>query len=216
MDTAWFHEALEHIGATQADLARHLALAPSAVSRMLMGSRQMKAHEVVATAAFLQTPVEEVLKHAGAPGDGPAPQPGRRGRPPRPEAMSRSPTPWRDDIPIRNSEAARPSDDEPVGYAARPPNLVGVRDAYAVYMPDEHLAPRYQAGWLLYVNPFKPPIRGRDVVVHKTDRSLLVGQFVGWEYNALVLRQLAPEKTERLARGEVAACDLIVGVDQEG
>src|SRR5207244_5918601 len=35
MDTAWFLAALDRAGVSQADLARHLRLAPSAVSRML-------------------------------------------------------------------------------------------------------------------------------------------------------------------------------------
>jgi len=35
MDGRWFHQALERANATQADLARHLRLAPSAVSRMM-------------------------------------------------------------------------------------------------------------------------------------------------------------------------------------
>jgi ribosome-binding protein aMBF1 (putative translation factor) len=35
MDTIWFQQALERAGASQADLARHLRLAASAVSRML-------------------------------------------------------------------------------------------------------------------------------------------------------------------------------------
>jgi DNA-binding MarR family transcriptional regulator len=37
MDSIWFQQALERAGASQADLARHLRLAPSAISRMLKG-----------------------------------------------------------------------------------------------------------------------------------------------------------------------------------
>ena len=53
MDTSWFQHALDRVGATQADLARHLRLAPSAVSRMLRGERQMKQLETVQIAGFL-------------------------------------------------------------------------------------------------------------------------------------------------------------------
>ncbi|HEV2303343.1 MAG TPA: helix-turn-helix transcriptional regulator, partial [Stellaceae bacterium] len=87
METDWFHQALERIGASQADLARQLRLAPSAVSRMLKGERQMKLLEAVQIAQFLGAPQEEVLRHAGA-GDAPqgrgetSPARGRRGRPP--------------------------------------------------------------------------------------------------------------------------------------
>ena len=64
MDGSWFSQALARVGASQADLARHLRLAPSAVSRMLKGDRQMKPLEVVHLAAFLRVPEDEVLRHA--------------------------------------------------------------------------------------------------------------------------------------------------------
>jgi phage repressor protein C with HTH and peptisase S24 domain len=123
---------------------------------------------------------------------------------------------WQDQIPIRSADPRGSSSDEAVGYTPRPANLAGVRDAYAIYMTGEGLAPRYEPGWLLHVHPFKPPIRGRDVVVAKNGSTLLIKQFVGWEDDALVLRQLNPEEIMRIARDDVAACHLIVGVDQEG
>ena len=53
MDANWFQQAFDRAGVTQADLARHLRLAPSAVSRMLKGERQMKLLEAVQVANFL-------------------------------------------------------------------------------------------------------------------------------------------------------------------
>ena len=79
MDTIWFHQALERAGHTQADLARHLGLPPSAVSRMLRGERNMKLLEAVQTAQFLGVSQEEVLRRAGDT-DAPPPEPARRGR----------------------------------------------------------------------------------------------------------------------------------------
>ena len=81
MDTAWFLAALDRAGASQADLARHLRLAPSAVSRMLKGDRQMKLLEAAQASAFLGVSQDELLRHAASePGmampraDGPAGQ----------------------------------------------------------------------------------------------------------------------------------------------
>src|SRR5436190_452958 len=70
MDTAWFLGALERAGVSQADLARHLRLAPSAVSRMLKGDRQMKLLEAAQTASFLGVSQDEVLRRAS--GEAPA------------------------------------------------------------------------------------------------------------------------------------------------
>ena len=68
----------------------------------------------------------------------------------------------------------------------------------------------------MHVNPFKPPTRGRDVVVYKKEQAVLIKQFVRWEPDALLLRQLNPPQELRVPRDEVVECHLVVGVDQEG
>jgi hypothetical protein len=225
MDTHWFHTALERVGATQADLARHLRLAPSAVSRMLKGERQMKLLELAQVADFLDIPEEEVRRHAAEAVPLPAgdwPRVGR-GRPPAPVR----PLPAAggahntDLIPIRSAGRGGADQqmflaDGPIGHTPRPANLAGVRAAYAIYMVGDSMEPRYEAGWLLHINPFKPPVKGRDVVVYKQNDAVLIKQFVGWEGDTLVLRQLNPPETLHIPRDEVVECHLVVGSDQEG
>ena len=222
MDTIWFHNALERAGRSQADLARHLGLPPSAVSRMLRGERQVKLLEAVHIAQFLGVPQEEVLRRAGDPDASPPPlEPMRRGRPAR-SAMPLSQPNRQDMIPIRSGARGGGSEremflqDGPIGFTPRPTNLAEVRDAYAIYMTGDSMEPRYIQGWLLHVNPFKPPIRGRDVVVYKRDQAVLIKQFLRWNGDVLELRQLNPDETLQIPRTEVAECHLIVGVDQEG
>jgi len=208
MDTAWLREALARVGASQAGLARHLCLAPSAISRMLTGARQVKAIEAVNIASFLGVPAEEVLRHAGNGTAALPSEPGRRGRPR--QATPPPIVPRQDLIPILSAQNER------IGYTSRPANLSGVRDAYAIYMTGDSMEPRYPEGWLLHVNPNKPPIRGRDVVVTKTDRAVLVRQFVGRSDQALLLQQINPRESVDIPYRDVIACHLIVGVDQEG
>jgi phage repressor protein C with HTH and peptisase S24 domain len=123
-------------------------------------------------------------------------------------------------IPIRS--AGRGGNDQEmflqdeIGYTPRPANLGGVRAAYAIYMVGDSMEPRYEQNWLLHVNPFKPPRRGRDVVVYKKGQAVLIKQFVGWEGDTLVLRQLNPPDTLRIPRSDVEECHLVVGTDQEG
>jgi phage repressor protein C with HTH and peptisase S24 domain len=221
MDANWFQEALERVGASQADLARHLRLAPSAISRMLKGERQMKSLEVVQVASFLRVSQQEVLRHIGMAGEA-SPDAGaaRRGRPPR-LAIPPAPPPSHDMIPIRSAgrgggEQEMFLSDGPIGFTARPANLGGVRSAYAIYMVGDSMEPRYEQGWLLHVNPFKPPTRGRDVVVYKRNHAVLIKQFIRWDSDALVLRQLNPADELRVPRDEIVECHLVVGVDQEG
>lgn len=222
MDAIWFHQALERIGASQADLARHLRLAPSAVSRMLKGERQMRQLETVQIAGFLGVSPDEVLRHAindAVSASGPELPRSGRGRPPSTSTSGNVRS--TDPIPIRS--AGRGGNDQemfledgPIGYTSRPANLSDVRAAYAIYMVGDSMEPRYEPGWLLHVNPFKPPTRGRDVVVYKLGQVVLIKQFVGWEGNTLVLRQLNPPQTLRIPRTEVRECHLVVGADQEG
>jgi phage repressor protein C with HTH and peptisase S24 domain len=221
MDATWLHQALQRAGASQADLARHLGLAASAISRMTSGERQVKAIEVPHIASFLGVSQEEVLRHALTDGVAAA-EPARRGRPPR-SASPAAPSPPQTGelVPIRSAGRGGADqqmflEDGPIGYTPRPANLNGVRDAYAIYMIGDSMEPRYEQGWLLHVNPFKPPTRGRDVVVYKTGQAVLIKQFVGWQGDHLVLRQLNPDETFRVPRVEIVECHLIVGVDQEG
>jgi phage repressor protein C with HTH and peptisase S24 domain len=225
MDASWFHRALERAGVSQADLARHLRLAPSAVSRMLKGERQIKLLEVAQIAALLGVTPEDVVRHAGdAAAEAPAADAPRRGRgrpPGRTAAVSPVVARATDQIPIRSAGRGGTDqqmflEDGPIGYTARPANLGGVRSAYAIYMVGDSMEPRYEPGWLLHVNPFKPPVRGRDVVVYKRAQAVLIKQFIGWEGDTLVLRQFNPPETLRIPRDEVVECHLVVGADQEG
>lgn len=224
MDAPWFHDALHRAGVTQADLARHLRLAPSAVSRIFKGERKIKLLEAAQIAAFLGVSQEEVLAHAGDTEAAKADPEPRRGRPPvaRPAPLLEKPRATMADlIPIRSAGRGGEGQemyvaDGTLGYTRRPVNLIGIRNAYAVYMVGDSMEPRYEQGWLLHVNPFKPAIRGRDVVVYKRDNSVLIKQFIGLAGDKILLRQLNPAKEFEVPQKDVAEYHLIVGVDQEG
>ncbi len=187
---------------------------------MLKGERQMKPLETVQIAGFLGVAPEEVLSRAvgnGVPASDSEPPRRSRGRPPGAGLGSAH---GADQIPVRSGGRGGTDQEmflnDPIGSTPRPANLSGVREAYAIYMVGDSMEPRYEQSWLLHVNPFKPPTRGRDVVVYKRGNVVLIKQFVGWEGDTLVLRQLNPPETLRIPRGEVRECHLVVGADQEG
>ena len=214
MDTDWFRDALARAGKTQADLARELDLLPSAVSRMLRGERGMKATEAVLVAKALGVPSEEILLRTAVPST-PSPTPPRRGRPPLRETQQFS-IAQREDPMIPICDTTGSVADEPIAFTPRPANLAGVRDAYAIYVTDDRLSPRYEAGWLLHVHPFKPVVHGRDVVIYRNDKRPLLAQFIEWQGDTLTVRLLNPAETLRFRLEDVRACHLVVGVDQEG
>jgi len=89
-------------------------------------------------------------------------------------------------------------------------------DPYALYMVGRSMSPRYEPGWLLHINPGRPPISGRDIVIYKRNSEVLIKQFVERTSTELVLKQLNPEETLRLPLSDVAEFHLIVGSDEEG
>ena len=106
-------------------------------------------------------------------------------------------------------------EDGPIGWTKRPASMENVQDAYGIYMVGDSMEPRYYQGWLLHVNPKKPPARRRDVVVYKQGNGVLIKEFVGWREDTLVLRQLNPEKEIMVQRSDIREVHLIVGSDQE-
>lgn len=61
----WFRDALKDIGKTQADLARHLGIEASQVSKLLAGGRRVQLDEVEKIAIFLGKSNAEVLHNLG-------------------------------------------------------------------------------------------------------------------------------------------------------
>lgn len=53
----------------------------------------------------------------------------------------------------------------PVDYVRRPPALSGARDAYAIYITGESMAPAHPAGELRFVHPHRPIHPGCTVIV---------------------------------------------------
>ncbi|MFD2261719.1 XRE family transcriptional regulator [Lacibacterium aquatile] len=127
--------------------------------------------------------------------------------------------PNQDIIPVRS--AARGGDEQrmfledgPIDYGPRPPVLRNVRDAYAIYVVGESMAPRYRPGYLLHINPFKPPRRENGVVVYKKDNAVLIKEFVEATSTELVLRQFNPAMELRLDRDEIAEFHTVVGTEE--
>lgn len=93
--------------------------------------------------------------------------------------------------------------------------MAGVKEAYAVYMVGDSMQPRYRAGWLLYVNPFKPYRTGRDVVVYKVNGAVLVKEFVRANDAEIIVQSLNPPTEIVIPREQVREIHLITGSEQE-
>lgn len=89
-----------------------------------------------------------------------------------------------------------PAEQAAVDMTYRPPQLAGVRDAFAVFAYDDSMAPMYRHGQTLWIYP-NAPIRVDDgVLVIKTDDHALVKQLVRRTEKAVFLREYSPKRRE--------------------
>lgn len=89
---------------------------------------------------------------------------------------------------------------EPVDFVRRPPALASVRDAYAIYVTGDSMAPRHNNGDLCFVHPHRPPSPGDTVIVQTKNWEHDPGQgyiktFRRRKAEEIVLEQLNPAAT---------------------
>ena len=192
----WIRDGLAQPGKTQRGLAAALGVDPSAISRLLGGERQLRAAELPLVVAYLDAAIPSGL----APKTAVAP---------RAPATSQATDAASRDLPVLGT-ALGGSADAPDGmfvmngeiqdYVERPPSLRGVTSAYAVYVADTSMVPRYFPGETLHVHPGRAVVRGEDtfVVVQLRAASTgeppraLVKQYLRQTADSLYLRQFNP------------------------
>lgn len=220
MTSTWIRERLVRLGRSQAGLARHLGLDASGVSRLLKGERQLKGAEAARIAAFLECPVEEVLEAlAGGERRRRAEDDGFVARPvdiPQPAELARS-------LPVFGAAMGGPDgafefNGQVHEHVERPPQLQGVRNAYAIYVNGESMHPLFRPGWLLHVNPNRPLTPGCGVVVQIRPEDghglplCYVKEFVRRSGGRLLLRQYNPPAEIEWPLEAVLAVHRIVGI----
>jgi phage repressor protein C with HTH and peptisase S24 domain len=158
----------------------------------------------------------EVLALAGVEpaSESPAPAPPSRG-PFQLRPLDQPSVPPRD-LPVMGAvkggaEGIYFNEGEPKEFVDRPPALMGVSNAFALYVDGESMEPRYYAGEILYVNPNRTVTRGCFVAVEMTDGQALIKQFIRRNDEHLVLAQLNPPKEIRLPIAQVKRIYRITG-----
>ena len=220
MELDWIRDGLLKSGKTQRGLAAALGVDPSAISRLLAGTRQLRVAELPVVAAYLDSPIPPDL----SPDTGRAPDP-------RGNAPVRAATTNPRDLPVLGTAVGGSAGGSPDGhdgmflmngeildYIERPPSLRGVASAYAVYVADTSMVPRYFPGETLHVHPGRAVVRGDDtfVVVQlrpDTDGEpprALVKQFVRQTADALHLRQFNPARELVFPLAQVESLHLII------
>lgn len=213
-ETGWIRDGLAKPGKTQRGLAHALGLDPSAVSRLLTGGRQLRAAEIPVVAAYLDSRAPSSLIEPGTT------SPARTTVAARPETQ-----PWvgARDLPVMGTVVAGSDgmflmNGEVHDYIERPPSLQGVTSAYAVYVADTSMVPRYFPGETLHIHPGRAVASGEDTFVVVQIRPeadgeaprALVKRFKRRTADTLVLEQFNPHRELEFALSDVESMHLII------
>lgn len=206
------HEKIRHLldansRLTQRGLAEAMGLDPAAVNRMLYGRRSIMAEEMPVIEAYLgQSLTLSAPQGLSA----------QRGTPPRgvsdvdaPQTVLAPPDAVLPVVPVYAlTDTGR---DTPIDYVPRHPQQIGMAEAFAFYVPDDALAPRYYAGEMIYLHPTRPPQLARDcAVILKSDTVEVVRLLRQTESKLCVASYISPIEKDIL-RKNVTAVYAVVG-----
>jgi phage repressor protein C with HTH and peptisase S24 domain len=202
-------------GLTLEQLAEAAGTSHQQILRLERGERRLTVDWMVRLAPPLGVEPKDLLPDGAAPAGA---APSGAAAPVRP-VPAPAVTATQDLIPVRS--AARGGSDQrmfledgPIDFVPRPPILRNARDAYAIYVVGDSMVPRYRAGFLLHINPYKPPRRDLGVVIYKRDQAVLIKEFVELTDRHLIVRQFNPACEITLDRAEVAEFHTVVGTEE--
>lgn len=123
---------------------------------------------------------------------------------------------WQDQVELTELHLG-----EVLDYIARPPSVANDKQAYAVTIVGDSMAPRFEPGERAYVSPRSPASIGDDVIVQllgngedqTADRvtMVLIKRLVRRTPAYVELRQFNPETTFQVPTNRVAAIHRVVG-----
>lgn len=220
-DLEWIKEGLLKPGKTQRGIAQAIGIDTTGVNRMLKGKRAIKAHELPKIRAYLEIPdpygskpeaennraVDNSQRIVATPN-----QSGLVSRVEMPVNLSGP-----KDLPIlgyvKAGEVGLYFDNgQKRGFAVRPESLIGVEDAYAVYVRDDSMSPALEHGYLLAVHPHRPYKAKDNVVIQQADGQALIKRFVSQNDKEIVCEQFNPPRRLKFDRTRVTV-HLVVDIN---
>ena len=234
MANEWIGERLRSLKKTKSGLARALGVDPARVSEIIGGRRNVQVSELPRMAEMLDMPAAQLNELLTPRNSGRSSVTGNEEPLPAPPLPPEGtdahhpehsgPPQWLRSLPIFGAETSGCGGDggfalngDIVDYAERPPSLVGAKNAYGVYVQGDSMAPRFETGWLLLVNPSRPVRKGDNVVIQirQPDQTMVrsfIALFEDRTSTRLAARQFNPSQNLEWALDEVLAIHRIVGV----
>jgi phage repressor protein C with HTH and peptisase S24 domain/DNA-binding XRE family transcriptional regulator len=199
-------ELREGLGLSQSELARRVGVTPQAVQQLEDGKVRDPRY-IVALAEILGVPPAGLGRDGGA-------GPPRESHPIRHEPLGRK------DLPVYASAQGGPEGSmvisyDPIEWRERPSILEAVPDAFAMYVINDSMEPRYRQGDLLLVHPRRPVRPGNDVLCVKMsgnrEHLAMIKQLLRVNSKEVVLLQYNPRKEIVVPRKDVADLYRVMG-----
>ena len=193
VDPSDLPDRLARAGRKQSDLARHLRLDPSSLTKTIKGQRQLKAHELLAIEEFFDGSGDGAVESLSA----------RRGAKPR-------------RIPIYGYAAAGGEEvvafgaGQVIDYVEPPPLWNGVGDLVAIRVIGDSMEPRLFQGEMVIAQLDLPPLRGSDCVIEMNDGTALVKTYRGTSEWTVTAHQYNPDKDIKVDRERVKGLHSVV------
>lgn len=202
MDIGWIRDGLKKPGKTQKGLAVALGVDPAAISRLLVGTRQLKAAEIEKAQIYLS-------------GGSSLPQPKSSPSYSQQEGTT-------DKIRVLGMAECGADgwalfNGEVVDMVNRPPSLAGAPNGFAVYVVGTSMAPRYEPGEVVYIHPGRPVTPGCYVLVQTVPLEdgaaprAVIKRLVRRSGAKVTLEQFEPPKTFNINVSEIVSIYKVVG-----
>lgn len=206
VDVQTIPELLRRSGKRQADLARHLALDPSSMSKLIRGARQLKAIELAKIEEFFAMAMDEVVADR---------TPGRIHKIDGASLFRRASI---RKVPVYGYEAegtrerrVAMTETKIIDYIDPHPLWNGLGELVGVRVIGEFMEPRLFEGELVIAQLNLPPVHGGDCLVEFNDGSGLVRSYISSrEGEPVICRQWSPDSEVSFPRAEVRALHAVI------
>lgn len=101
------------------------------------------------------------------------------------------------------------------GMAFRPPALSTVKDAFAVYVHDDCMSPKFEPGEIAWIHPTRPVAPGNHVIIELADGQAFIKRLVRRTGSHVICLQYEPRKEIRFDIKKVKRLYYVVGSYRE-